>query len=221
MSLDRIIARMKPAERDDDLVICRDHGVAYQADRAHLIHYDASYFDKCAGYDGQEIANAINAGRCSLVERHVANAAVVDVGIGSGEFIRTRAKAATFGHDVNPVAIEWLKRGGLWAQRLGAFRGVTMWDTLEHVPDPGHYLDQVSFGSCLFLSIPIFYGLGGIRFSKHYRPGEHLYYFTEDGLVNWLRIHGFALLEVATFEIEAGRESIHSFAFRRISDPPP
>jgi hypothetical protein len=221
MSLDRLIARMKPAEKDGDLVLCREYGLAYQADRTHLVHYDASYFDKCAGYDGQEIANAINAGRAAMVERHVGNVPIVDVGIGSGEFIRTRGRGKTFGHDVNPVAIEWLKRGDLWAQRLDAFRGVTMWDTLEHVPDPGHYLDQVAFGSVLFLSIPIFYGLGGIRFSKHYRPGEHLYYFTEDGLVDWLRRHGFAVLETSTFEIEAGRESIYSFAFRRINDPPP
>ena len=54
-----------------------------------------------------------------------------------------------------------------------------------------------------------------IRDSKHYRPGEHLYYFTELGFAQWMARHGFELLEVSNFETKAGRDSILSFAFRR------
>lgn len=210
--MDRFIQAFRPAVEDDDLVLCPAHGVAFQKDRSHLVAYDATYFDKCAGYDGQQIANKINAGRRDLVDRYCGTTPVCDVGIGSGEFIRTRPN--TFGQDVNPVAIEWLKRNEKWAARIDRFFGVTFWDVLEHCEDPGVYLDQVP--AYLFASVPIFSDLDTIRTSKHYRPGEHLFYWTEDGFVEWLRLYGFAVRTVEQFEIEAGRDSIYSFVFERV-----
>lgn len=214
--MDRIIAQY-PVELDGDLALCREHGVAYQRDMTKLVAYDAPYYAKCLSYEDQKIALAINAGRIALVNRHVGTNRIVDVGIGSGEFIKKRPD--TFGHDINPVAIEWLKRNDLWAHRLGDFSGHTYWDVIEHVPEPETYFRQIHLGAFLFTSIPIFYGLGGVRLSKHYRPGEHLYYFTEDGFVEWMNRHGFLLLERDDFEIRAGRESILSFAFKRYRWP--
>ena len=63
------------------------------------------------------------------------------------------------------------------------------------------------------------YALRAVRASKHYRPGEHLLHFTEEGFVAWMRMHGFQLLECSDFEMQAGRESILSFAFRRFAWP--
>ena len=57
--------------------------------------------------------------------------------------------------------------------------------------------------------------LNKIRESKHYRPGEHLLYWTEKGFVDWMFEKGFRFLEKRTFEIQAGREDILSFAFIR------
>jgi hypothetical protein len=206
-----------PAQADDDLMLCADHGVAYQADQSNLVAYDAAYYNKCASYEGREIANKINAGRVALVDKHFGGGKVVDVGIGSGEFIRSRPN--TYGTDVNPAGIEWLKRNDLWVDRLHGFGAATFWDVLEHVPEPEGYLRQIGLHSFLFTSIPIVYALGAIRLSKHYRPGEHLYYFEEGGFVAWMELHGFRCLEVADFEIQAGRESIYSFAFQRYRWP--
>lgn len=216
MNLDRIIAT-HPAERDGDLMLCRPHGVAYQADRDHVVAYDAPYYDKCAGYDGTPIGDALNRGRVEFVARHFGPGRVADVGIGSGQFIRSRPN--TYGYDVNPVAIEWLKRSDLWAQPLQHFGALTFWDVLEHCPDPGLYLDCVQLHGYLFASIPTFTDLARIRESKHYRPGEHLYYWTADGFALWMHAHGFLLLEVSDFETRAGRESITSFAFKRYAWP--
>ena len=210
--MDRFIQRF-PAVEDGDLMLCPEHGVAYQKDRTNLIAYDEAYYNKCASYEGQEIARKINEGRIALVDKWVGFASVVDVGIGSGEFIKLRPN--TYGQDVNPVAIEWLKREDLWARSLTGARGATFWDTIEHCPDPGQYLDQINLQGYAFFSIPIFYGLSAIRASKHYRPGEHLQYFEQEGFVRWMDLYGFALLEVDDFEIQAGRESIYSFAFKR------
>lgn len=214
--MDRFIAAM-PAEQDADLKICREHGVAYQADRTHLVAYDEDYYAKCMSYEGQEIANAINAGRMALVDKYMGISKVVDVGIGSGEFIKTRPN--TYGHDVNPAGIEWLKRNDLWVEKLTGFPGATFWDVLEHVDEPETYLRQIGLHGFVFTSLPIFYGLGGIRTSKHYRPGEHLYYWTEEGFIAWMQMHGFLHLETQFFELDAGRESIFSFAFRRYKWP--
>lgn len=214
--MDRFIASL-PCEADGDLRLCRDFGVAYQADQSSLAAYDEAYYNKCASYSGQEIARKINAGRVALVNAHLGTAKVVDVGIGSGEFIRNRPN--TWGHDVNPAGIEWLKRNDLWAKNLQGFAGATFWDVLEHVPTPEDYFKQLPLHAFLFCSIPLFYALGAVRASKHYRPNEHLYYFTEQGFIDWMERHGFRLLEMQDFEIQAGRESIYSFAFRRVRWP--
>ena len=214
--MDRFIASL-PAEPDGDLMLCREHGVAYQHDRSNLCAYDDAYYSKCASYEGQEIARKINEGRVAMVNKHVGLGRVVDVGIGSGEFIKNRPN--TWGHDVNPVGIEWLKRNDLWAAKLGPFCGVTMWDVIEHLDTPEEYLRQIPLHGFLFVSLPIFYALGAVRLSKHYRPSEHLQYFTEEGFVAWMALHGFLMLEMQDFEIAAGRESIYSFAFRRFRWP--
>lgn len=215
--LDRHCAALLKTVVDDDLVLAREYGIAWQRDRDHVITYDAEYYDKCKSYEGQQIAQKINAGRVALVNRYVGANRIVDVGIGSGEFVRARPN--TYGHDVNPVAMEWLKRNDLWAARLDCFAGYSFWDVIEHVPDPGVYLDQIPLHCFAFFSIPIVYTLGGIRLSKHYRPGEHLYYFTEQGFLFFMAMHGFMVLDVQRFEIDAGRESILSFAFKRFKCP--
>lgn len=213
--MDRFIGSY-PAMRDGDLMLCPDHGVAYQHDQSDLVAYDEAYYAKCASYEGQEIANKINAGRVALVDKHFGGKAV-DVGIGSGEFIRSRPN--TYGHDVNPAGMEWLKRNDLWVDKITGFGGVTFWDVIEHIPTPEDYFKQIGLHCWVFCSVPIVYALGGIRLSKHYRPSEHLYYWTADGFVEWMERHGFSSVEMADFEIEAGRESIYSFAFKRYRWP--
>jgi len=203
-----------PAIADGDLMLCPENGVAWQTDMAHRVPYDAPYFDKYVGYEGTEIARAINAGRVDLVNRHVGPAGgVLDIGIGSGEFIKRRMN--TFGFDVNPKAIEWLHWKNRWSDKFYLFQGFTFWDVLEHIEAPEHYFDRMFDRPFVFLSAPIFPDLTAIRASKHYRPGEHLYYFTEDGLVRWMALHGFLLRERDDFETRAGRDSILSFAFLR------
>ena len=51
--------------------------------------------------------------------------------------------------------------------------------------------------------------------SKHFKPGEHLYYFSEKGLLKWMEVYGFEVMEKNTFEKLAGRNRIYSYAFRK------
>lgn len=209
--MDALISEL-PATPDADLMLC--DGVAYQADQSNLVAYDRAYYDKCAGYEGQEIERLITQARIDLVARHYSGE-VLDIGIGSGAFIKARPQ--TYGFDVNPVATEWLRRNDLWSPSIGTFGAVTFWDVLEHVPDPSRYLNLI--GGLVFASIPVFDDLRTIRKSKHYRPGEHLYYWTEHGFCDWMTAHGFLLLESNDDETRAGRDSIQSFAFKRVRWP--
>ncbi len=218
--MDRFIGAL-PATQDGDLMLCEQHGVAYQRDMRVTAQYDQDYFNKCASYEGQEIGRAINAFRVGFVNKHIGrDAGVLDIGVGSGEFIQTRAWACdgwrnTWGYDINPAAADWLKHRDLLALQFAPFNAFTMWDVIEHVPRPQVYFDRIQDGSYLFTSLPIFSDLTRIRESKHYRPGEHLYYWTEHGFVSWLGLYGFRLIDRQDFETYAGRDNILSFAFVR------
>ncbi len=210
--MDSIISAL-PFTEDGDLRLCPEKGIAYQHDQTTLVPYDAAYFLKYSQYEGSEVSNRINAGRVALVNKYTLGP-VVDIGVGSGEFIKHRH--LTWGYDVNPVAKRWLRENRLWADELHSFDGYTFFDSLEHVPTPNDYLQEIQPGAYLFTSIPIYPDITRVRESKHYRPGEHLYYHTHEGLVWWLGQYGFALLEVQDFETKAGRDSILSYAFWKV-----
>jgi hypothetical protein len=198
------------AEYDDDLMLTLA-GIAYQKDMTPTADYGEDYFDLCSGYEGTAIGEAINKARIALVARHFSGR-VCDIGIGSGAFVAARPD--TQGYDINPRAVDWLRQRGLLAKPQG-FAAYTLWDVIEHVPTPEDYFSLVPLHGFLFASIPTFRSLRKIRESRHYRPGEHLYYFMHSGFVEWMRMHGFTLLEHNDAETMAGRDSIRSYAFKR------
>lgn len=210
--MDRFIAAM-PAVRDGDLMLAVRHGVAWQADMTVTARYDARYLAKCAGYEGSDIAERINAARIAMVDRYAEGCAVLDIGVGSGEFVRRRPN--TFGYDINPAAMAWLKASRRWSEAFDSFTAFCFWDVLEHVPEPETYFRPMPAGSYVFVSIPVFADLARIRTSRHYRPGEHLYYFTAQGFMDWMAMHGLLCLERRDDETRAGRDSILSFVFRK------
>lgn len=210
--MDKVIARF-PYREDGDLNLCLANGVAYQRDMSVLIKYDSQYWENYVARSGTQIANKLNAGRVAFVDKYF-KGEVLDVGIGSGEFIQSRPK--TFGYDVNQLAINWLLEKKLYCDDFSEFSGFTFWDVIEHIPDPAQYLWNMRCGAWIFTSIPIFDDLERIRESKHYKPGEHLYYFTVSGFVEYMAKQAFEMVGMSRFEVDAGREDIQSFAFRKL-----
>lgn len=213
--MDEFIARL-PAQPDGDLMLAA--GVAYQADMsAGRVDYGADYLAKVDGYEHTEIAQRVNAGRCALLLRHLpAGASVLDIGAGSGAFVRAARSWGIncMGYDVMPGAVVRLMDAGLYAPPdPRPFDAVCLWDVLEHLETPGPLLRSIP--ALLFVSLPVFADLRQIRSSRHYRPGEHLYYWTVAGFVAWARSYGFELLEQSSHEIAAERDSIGAFALRR------
>lgn len=172
--------------------------------------YDEAYFEKYVGLDRTEVANELTHERMLLVMRHH-EGELVDVGIGGGKFVRD---AQCYGWDVNPYAIRLLHNAGrLRDPRSVSVDAVSMWDSIEHMIDPGEILQNVR--EWAFISTPIYLDADSVFQSRHFRPGEHLWYFTEPGLCAFMRVHGFALVESNRNEC-MWRDGIGSFAFRRI-----
>lgn len=183
------------------------------------INYGDDYFAEYVERAGNEVSDALMDARCDLVARHH-DGIVVDVGVGAGAFVDRRSERgqATFGHDVNPAAIHWLIERGLWWDVWETpAPAATFWDVLEHFEDPSSVLARVD--GLAFVSIPIFRDLAHALSSKHYKPGEHVWYFTERGLIEFFGACGFELIEACRVEEVLGREDIGSFAFRRVGRP--
>jgi len=216
--MDRLIRRFD-AEADSDLMLVEHRGVAYQRDMTKgRIDYGAAYLENYDRYAAGPIADKINGGRVAMVARHVPEgASVLDFGAASGIFVRQAASWGfdAKGFDVIPDAVQRLKDAGLFSSDLSAFDAVTMWDSIEHLDQPERALRNVRKGAHLFVSVPIFEDVRRVRDSKHYKPGEHLYYWTAQGFIDWMAFYGFRLLEQSSHETDAGRESIGAFAFCR------
>jgi hypothetical protein len=215
--MDEIIQNKSCSRFNDLLNYCPELDLLYQRDN-QIIRYDKDYFEKYVGYKASDIANKINLARCTLTERYCRKS-IIDVGIGSGEFIE-RSNLKVYGYDINPYAIRWLRERNLYLDFYNSeipeeVEGWSLWDTLEHIPKPSVLLNLVPKNRYVFLSIPIFDTFKNIEQHKHYKPREHLYYFTHDGLIKYFAEAKFILMETNTKETEAGRYSIGSYAFRK------
>jgi hypothetical protein len=175
--------------------------------------YDEAYFEKYRGYAQTEMGARLNVARIALVARHYTGH-LIDIGIGSGAFVN--ARPFTWGYDVNPAGIAWLKaQEKLWNPYRQPCLAMSFWDSLEHIPDFPKLLEQVE--DSVFIALPIFAAPGDVLLSKHYRKDEHYWYFTRWGLIKFMAGLGWQLLEVSDVETILGREGIASFAFRRVS----
>jgi len=180
--------------------------------------YDQEYFDRFDRDAQTKLGRLLMRGRVDFVERHY-QGPLVDVGIGSGAFVELRRTfdRPTCGYDVNPAGIRWLEERKLRVNPYGVVvPAISLWDVLEHMPDYPTLLANVR--EWLFVSLPIFRDAEHVLRSKHFRPDEHCWHFTRDGLVYAMKLCGFALVAESNFETVLGREDIGTFAFRRVTD---
>ncbi len=91
---------------------------------------------------------------------------------------------------------------------------MTMWDSIEHMKNPRVILKLCT--SMVFISTPIYESAEACLHSKHFKPGEHLWYFTDHGLKRFMAQEGFCLLTQNRMEENVGREGIGTYAFSRV-----
>lgn len=193
-----------------------DLGIGYYP-AVQPIQYDGAYWDEYRKRADTDVGRELTRCRVELVNRHLGDGPCIDIGIGSGQFVEARA-GATYGYDVNPKAIKWLKNRSGWRDPYSfedSVQNITCFDSLEHIEAPERLVARVR-GFCI-VSIPIFTGPEHILRSKHFKPNEHLWYFTEQGLERWFCTMGFRLVAKNRMEEAVGREDIGSFVFERVA----
>lgn len=223
--MDRIIELYE--RRDDSgLAICDGYGIAYQLDQSIKIDYGGKYFEAYKSRTDTDTARRIMASRISMMAKYIKrNDRVLEIGVGSGEFIE-KAPFRVDGYDINPKAKEWLKNVGKFfdmdAPIVGSkdvglrdYDAVCLWDVIEHFETPEHLFKKIPQDSLVFISVPIMVDILKTKASKHYKPGEHFYYWTLPAFVDWMYDWGFSLLEIGDGEIQAGRDYVYSFVFKK------
>lgn len=174
--------------------------------------YEGPYWQKYLVMDASPMGEALTEARKSLVENYW-DGPVVDIGIGGGRFVESMGDKG-IGFDVNSEAVEWLvERGSFFDPYSSDVDAITCWDSLEHIPEPEALINQVN--KFVFVSLPIFNDPEKVTSSKHYRPGEHIWYWSDSGLIKWFDSLGFELVERNNVETQLGREEIWTYVFRR------
>lgn len=186
-------------------------------DRSNVVSYDESYLEKCREREITDVGvRLIRARMATIVGNTRDNEVTVDVGVGALGLLRTLARHnwPVRGYDVNKKAVEALKEAGLFVDVMTTqVDNVCCWDSLEHMLSPEAMLKNVR--QKVLMSIPIFDSAEHVIRSKHYKPGEHIWYFTEAGLLRWMREQGFGLIERNRDEERYGREGIGTYVFAR------
>lgn len=196
---------------DDCLIWCPEKQMGFHP--REPISYESDYWNKYLVMDDTEMGDALTKARCDLVNFYN-KGLVVDIGIGGGKFVSAMGESG-FGYDVNTQAIDWLVESGRfvdpYANRVNS---ICCWDSLEHIPNPEALIEQVD--NFVFVSIPIFNDPNTVTQSKHYRPGEHIWYWSDFGLIKWFENLGFINVEKNNIETVIGREDISTYVFRRV-----
>lgn len=175
--------------------------------------YEGPYFKKYQALDNSPMGAALTQARIDLVKRHRRDSGgdVIDIGIGGGRFV---VQFDAWGYDVNAEAVEWLEQIASYRDPYAhGADALTFWDSLEHIPNPESAVACAR--QWVFVSMPIYADAKDCLASPHYKPGEHIWYWTFDGLARWFQRQGFEMFEANHMETEAGRRGIMSFAFRR------
>jgi len=201
-------------------------GIAYQEDRTKSVKYDTKYYNKLEKYkENEEMFHAINEFRMELVQDKIHMYDVLDIGCGNCSFIEYyndytyETKSIAYGYDIMPKSVEKLDILGRFITPYdkipGSISGFTFWDSLEHIPEPQKLLERLPYNTYTFISMPIFSNVKNLEISKHYRPNEHYWYFTEKGLKKWMAKQDFNCLDVLPDEAKLGREDIKTFVFKK------
>jgi hypothetical protein len=176
------------------------------------MRYEGQYFAHYQKLDATPMGGLLTKARLELVSKYCEPRLGVDIGIGGGRYVE---ESQGCGFDVCDDAVNWLHAGDCYLDPYaGCVNHVTCWDSLEHIPEPEKLLEKVR--EWLFVSLPTFESMDEVVGSKHYKPGEHIWYFSIPGLIRWCEDQGFQVMEVNHAETELGREGITSFAFKRV-----
>jgi SAM-dependent methyltransferase len=215
-------------ENGRGLVQCPDCGLVYVGRRPDPKELYALYGETYFHNDDSGVVGYSNylkdepnirktfAGRLKRIERWIKPGKMLDVGCAVGFFLDEAKKRGwqVSGLDVSAFAVQYVqerfgfdaRHGSLVDQDYpeGAFDLITMWDVIEHVPDPKAYVQQAArllrSGGVFALATPdvdsIPARLTGKRWVGYKLSEEHVYYFSVTTLKRMLDEAGFDIVDV-------------------------
>jgi len=169
------------------------------------VNYDLNYFEKMLreySGNGERIAR-IRWGFISEIEPRT----VLDYGSGVGWFRAWRPPGVEVdSYDIGPVPQTEI--------RLVMYDVSCFWDVLEHIPNFEDLEPVFALSRHIALTVPIKPEDTSLSEWKHFKPGEHLHYFTRESTEAFFSRYGFRLLKSSTAECPP-REDVYSFLFKR------
>lgn len=91
---------------------------------------------------------------------------------------------------------------------------VCLWDVLEHIPRFSDIRSVLNSSRFVALTLPLLEEGINVRMWKHFKPDEHLHFFTKDVLAALFDYYCFDLIKEGQPECPP-REDIWSFVFKR------
>lgn len=154
--------------------------------------------------------------RLKHLEQFIQPGKLLDVGCATGFFIDEASKRGwqVEGLDVSSFSVRYAQvhfglttyHGSLTSLdfEAGAYDAVTMWDVIEHVPDPAAYVRRAAellrSGGVISLATPDIDSLparlAGRRWVGYKLSEEHVYYFSVQSLTRMLNDAGFDVVNV-------------------------
>jgi len=186
--------------------------------------YGEAYWENYQKYAADEMGAKLTRARAAFVMKNIGTytkhrsgaqrwtvdpQTICDVGVGAGQFVDYMT---CHGTDVNPLANEWLKEKGYYTDDPTEFETLTFWDVIEHIENPTDLLKNAKH---VFISTPIYKDVQDCLKSKHLKPNEHIWYFTDQGIKNYMDLFGFVCKDTSSFESDLGRYSIGAYYFTR------
>lgn len=136
--------------------------------------YNKQYLKKYIGLSNTPLGKLIMQARWNLIKSFCNRGSLIDYGCGSGAFIKLAPDSFDVnGWDINPYS-RYSKHSP-----IGHYNILTMWDVIEHLPSPLFPLVEYT-PNFIFVVTPNADNTSFEKFNtwKHYKPLEHLNYYT-------------------------------------------
>ena len=171
--------------------------------------YDIDYYEKMLR-EYSETAKEIARLRWEWI-KETAPLTVLDYGAGVGWFRAHRPKGISVdSYDIGPYPQTGIK--------FKIYDVVCFWDVLEHINNFEDIEPLLALARYVACTVPVKPENVDFADWKHFKPGEHLHYFTTETLSELFKKYGFQLVKTDLPECPPRRD-VHSFLFKRQTWP--
>ena len=196
-----------------DIYQCPDCGLAFTHPQPESIaeQYDSGYFDLYRRRRSFRLKRGVQ--RLKRIELLMEPGRLLDIGCSLGYFVEAASSRGwqASGVEISPYASQEARDFGLDVHTGvledvnypdASFDCVTMWDVLEHVPDPTAHMLEVrrilAPNGIVVIGTP---DLGHVTFRmkrenwRHLKPSEHIFYFQKLSIARLLAKTGFSAVQ--------------------------